>query len=380
MDKLREAVFLLVCDQHNDRVEALAAKVRNTAANDAAGLNGFFSKASSNKVLENMLSNWQRLDIAGAELAGMLLGAAYAQLAEKNREVVQLVWTGPDLNLLPIRRSEQLLLEIIDSAVESLFIVSFVLIKIPSIEIAIRNAVNRGVDVRMLLETEDKDGPFAQNTAIDRLYAEIPGLGLYIWPREKRDGTQGGFPRVHAKCVVADGTTAFVTSANLTSTALTKNIEMGVQVKGGSIPMTLYEQLIGMIRAKEIWPFAANKTDASQQDTTVKLASLSTSLPGGTEIFVRFKNETLDIEELRAFKTLGDGESQPKANSVVIIRHNNTWLVGKYTWSKLQDTALNQVFFHVVVRGFGPTQQFDLSEEAWLNFRPYAIEIAKGGT
>lgn len=377
MDKLREAVFLLVCDQHNDRIEALAAKVRNTPVNDAAGLNGFFSKASSNKALENVLSNWQRLDIASAELAGMLLGAAYAQLAEKNREVVQLVWTGPDLNLLPIRRSEQLLLEIIDSAVESLFIVSFVLIKIPSIEIAIRNAVSRGVDVRMLLETEDKDGPFAQNNAIDRLYAEIPGLGLYIWPRQKRDGTQGGFPRVHAKCVVADGTTAFVTSANLTSTALTKNIEMGIQVKGGNVPATLYEQLVGMIRAKEILPYGLRIAGANHNDTTVDLDKLSTSLPGGTEVFVRFRNSKLDIEENRVFRTLAEHDERPKLNSVVIVRHDDTWLVGKYGWSKLQDAALNN-FVHVTVRGFRETQQFDVSQNAWDTFKPYAIEIAKG--
>jgi phosphatidylserine/phosphatidylglycerophosphate/cardiolipin synthase-like enzyme len=41
---------------------------------------------------------------------------------------------------------------------------------------------------------------------------------------------------LHAKCVVVDGQTALITSANPTLAAYTKNIELGVVVRGGLIP------------------------------------------------------------------------------------------------------------------------------------------------
>jgi hypothetical protein len=58
-----------------------------------------------------------------------------------------------------------------------------------------------------------------------------------------------------------------------------------------------------------------------------------------------------------------------------LIRHINQWLVGKYAWSKQQDTEGGRVFYLVLVRGFGPKQQFEVEENDWENFMPRAVEI-----
>ena len=374
MDKLIAAVFALVQSQHEGKISALASRVKATSREDASALNNHFATEAANNALAEVLVQWQRVEITSEELAGLLVGASYGYLTEKAQEVVQLVWTGPDTNLVPVRRSEQVLLEVINSAQETLFIVSFVLVNIPAVEAAISDAVSRGVDVRMLLESEDKDNSSSFRATIERLQSEILGLTIYIWPREKREGTEGGFARVHAKCAVADQSNVFLTSANLTSAALDKNIELGVNIRGGSVPSTIHQQFVGLIRAKEIFPFSLNRFESQKKSTAIPLEKLVDGLEVGTEKLVSFKNENLGIEEVRRFRVLDAEDERPKANSVVLIRHHSQWLVGKYAWSKQQDSEGGRVFYLVSVRGFCRAQKFEVEEKDWESFMPRAVE------
>jgi phosphatidylserine/phosphatidylglycerophosphate/cardiolipin synthase-like enzyme len=61
---------------------------------------------------------------------------------------------------------------------------------------------------------------------------------FYVWPGEQRTGgdRRGA---LHAKTVLADGSTAFVTSANLTGHGLGDNMELGLLVRGGHLPVRL---------------------------------------------------------------------------------------------------------------------------------------------
>jgi cardiolipin synthase len=377
MDKLLAAVYELVLDQHANKVSGLASAVKKCAVEDATTLNNYFSTEAANRTLAIVLDEWQRVACSSDEMAGILKGASYGYLSEKAREQVQLVWTGPDLNLIPVRRSEQILLELINSAQSSLFLVSFVLVNIPTVEDAIRQALERGVDVRMLLESEDKEGSNSFRDTIKRLQSVIPGLTLYVWPRERRESIEGGFARVHAKCAVADQLNTFVTSANLTSAALDKNIEMGVHIHGGNIPQTIYQQFIGMIRTKEIAPYAANRylIQAPSKSAAIPIAQLADNLESGAEKLLSFQNKNIDIEEQQLFKVLDTNDELPKQNSLVLIRHEGQWLIGKYAWSKQQDTEGGHVFYLVSVRGYGPKQQFEVEENDWDSFMPRAVEI-----
>ncbi len=383
MDKLKAAIYELVQDQHPAKVKSLNTLFKSSSSESISSISGFFTTDTANYLLNNVLNEWKRVACSSDEIAGLVAGISFGYLEEKKRENVELVWTGPDLNQFPVRRSEQVLLDVINSADDSLFIVSFVLVNIPTIENAIRKAVARGVNVKMLIESEDKENSYIFLDSVIQLYKKIPGIMIYVWPREKRENMGGGFARVHAKCTVADKNVAFVTSANLTSAALDKNIEMGVQITGGSIPSGIYHQLMSMVSSKEIIPYAVNELTIatnSKVPVSIPLNQLPVALSDVDPVLVRFKNEKLNIEELRLFSACNKDEEKPKANSVVVIDHNNELMVGKYTWSHQQDMENTKQFYRISVRGFKTTQSFEIAEDDWVGFYPVAVEVNKKGT
>ena len=75
--------------------------------------------------------------------------------------------------------------------------------------------------------------------SFQRLAREAPGCQPYEWPDEARALEKGGHANLHAKCSVADGRRAFVSSANLTGHAMDHNLEVGYLITGGPTPRTL---------------------------------------------------------------------------------------------------------------------------------------------
>jgi phosphatidylserine/phosphatidylglycerophosphate/cardiolipin synthase-like enzyme len=86
---------------------------------------------------------------------------------------------------------------------------------------------------------------------------EWPGERLpepYYDPRslEQEAGTRAS---LHAKCVVADGRRAFITSANFTRAVQTRNIEVGVLVKSGRLAAQLVARFEALAAAGLLVPF-----------------------------------------------------------------------------------------------------------------------------
>ena len=57
---------------------------------------------------------------------------------------------------------------------------------------------------------------------------------------------------MHAKCAIADGRIAFVTSANLTGAAMTENMELGLVVRGGDVPRRIAAHFNALIASGEL--------------------------------------------------------------------------------------------------------------------------------
>ena len=57
---------------------------------------------------------------------------------------------------------------------------------------------------------------------------------------------------VHAKCAVADSKLAFITSANLTTAAMERNMELGMLIRGGSVPQQLRQHLAALVNTKVV--------------------------------------------------------------------------------------------------------------------------------
>jgi phosphatidylserine/phosphatidylglycerophosphate/cardiolipin synthase-like enzyme len=205
----------------------------------------------------DLLSAWQQRApaVTAAEVALALRTAAVTAQAERASQAVELVWTGPLISGATMRRTDQALLEVINSAQHTLLIVSFAVYKIPAIANALIQAVSRGVNIRICVEAPEPSG---QKMAYDTIKALGPAVAqraaLYVWPSDQRPKDTNGHAGVlHAKCAVADGRVLFLSSANLTDYAMNLNMELGALLRSAvhaERVATQFEQMIaqGVLR------------------------------------------------------------------------------------------------------------------------------------
>lgn len=197
------------------------------------------------------LDTWEMVAplLAPAVVAMALVTAGRSHQAHQAAQSVELVWTGPATKVVPVRRTDQALLQVIRHAQERLLVVSYAVYNIPAIGEALVDAADRGVEIRLLLETPDRlEG---ENT-YDTLKALGPSIAercdVYVWPVENRDKNVNGHCGIlHVKAAVADANMLFLSSANLTEYAFSINMELGVLVTGSTIPRSVemhFDELI----------------------------------------------------------------------------------------------------------------------------------------
>jgi phosphatidylserine/phosphatidylglycerophosphate/cardiolipin synthase-like enzyme len=57
---------------------------------------------------------------------------------------------------------------------------------------------------------------------------------------------------MHAKAAVADCRVAFLSSANLTEAALERNMELGVLIRGGNLPVAIDRLIDALVESEEL--------------------------------------------------------------------------------------------------------------------------------
>jgi len=172
------------------------------------------------------------------ELACAIEGGLGVAMRLRSTRKLDILWTGPETTAVPVRRNEQALCEVIDSARENLFIVSYVSCHADKVYNAIQLAIARGVKVSFLLEASIENH-------LDELF---PTASFYRWG----DGEDAAKNVMHAKCAIADQSMAMITSANLTGKAMERNMELGVLIKGGNAPRALYKHFMALAIEKII--------------------------------------------------------------------------------------------------------------------------------
>lgn len=232
------------------RIEALAARFRGSIPIEREGsLHQLVSTPAARAALDRLITAWKQTEVSGDVLAGILVGAAFARQEAQRENSVELVWTGPTTPFVATRRTEQVLLDLIGHARSDLFLVSFVAFDVSTVVDALNVASTRGVDIRILLETSTSHGGSLSVDPIATMQRCVPSAALYVWTERTAPFTGG---KVHAKVAVADGKTAFLTSANLTGHALEKNMEAGIVISGGLIPKNIHAHLYALIETKII--------------------------------------------------------------------------------------------------------------------------------
>ncbi len=183
-----------------------------------------------------------------AALALALRSAAQTFGDREADERIEVVWTGPDSGTFPSRQTAAVLFETLKSARRSLVLVSYAANAIGDFTNALTSKADEGVEIRCVFESSDESENFkASRMSLIALAKQLPLIRFYVWPKERRPK----WASLHAKVVIADRETAFVTSANLTESAITDNVELGLLVRGGDAPARIHDHIVALIQAGE---------------------------------------------------------------------------------------------------------------------------------
>lgn len=248
MDRLLKAIAACADQLPPGRVESLAKKIAAFDPNDSSlMLSEIVGGGIVSPYVNELISAWLGTDIKANELALMLLSARQVVMQKDANQSIELVWTGPVTSVVSARKTEQVLLQVINQAKSELLITSFVAYKVDSLIQALNSACDRGVQLFLLLESSIDDGGSIEIDVIAKMKKVIPMAHVYAW-KDKAIEFEGG--RVHAKVAVADKSACFITSANLTGYAMEKNMELGLLINGGTIPGLISEHLKALVDTK----------------------------------------------------------------------------------------------------------------------------------
>jgi len=248
MEKLLVLISALAAQVPFDKVQAIASKFRILDSKESAtSILSLVSAPSVLDLLNELITEWRLQDVSAVELSAMLIASSYTQSKIMKESSVELVWTGPTSRFVAPRRTEQVLLQVINAAERELFITSFVAYNVESIVNALNMACKNGVRLTMLLESSKDDGGAIDIDVISQMKKLIPNANVYAW-KVKTLEHQGG--RVHAKVAVADNASCFISSANLTGYAMEKNMELGLLIEGGTVPGLIKDHLNALVSTK----------------------------------------------------------------------------------------------------------------------------------
>ncbi|MBS0474473.1 MAG: hypothetical protein JSR28_04900 [Proteobacteria bacterium] len=217
----------------------------------AAEVQAFLS-ADAARLFSELLTTW-RHEMSSAEypqLGYALLAASATSREERERQQLELVWSGPGLTSTTLRSTGPALLELIASATESVYLVTFAAYKVPTVADALAAAEVRGVRVVFVVESDEDNGGKVDFDPVPHLRASgLQRAEVYTWPQEHRlRDERGRYGSLHAKFAVADRARLLVSSANLTEFAFNLNIELGILVTGGHGPAEASHHLDELIR------------------------------------------------------------------------------------------------------------------------------------
>ena len=255
MDNLLAVIAELGLELHPDRIAVIASKIDTIGSVEQfALLKSSFGPNADKDLITRFDQAWNdSKNTSPRDVAAALRGASATATLRESRGAVEMVWTGPSTGQIPVRHTEQVLCEVINYAKRRLFLVSFVAYEVSSIITDLRNAIGRQVQISILLEESSVHGGKVSNhDSIRAMKKALPSICIYTWTSKKSTPSCGFSGAVHAKCAVADEELAFITSANLTAAAMERNMELGVLVKGGNLPVELHQHLEALASTKII--------------------------------------------------------------------------------------------------------------------------------
>jgi phosphatidylserine/phosphatidylglycerophosphate/cardiolipin synthase-like enzyme len=179
-------------------------------------------------------------------------------------DLIDLVWTGPEAPGVVNRDTGVVVREMFQGARESVLVAGYAVYQGQMVFKELADRMDRHTDLRVQMFLDVRRPPHDQSSPSElvRRFAERfvgrewPGGRLprvYYDPRSL-EADPSGRASLHAKCVVVDGREAFVSSANFTEAAQTRNIEVGVHVRSPAFARRLAEHFETLASAHLVRP------------------------------------------------------------------------------------------------------------------------------
>ena len=257
-DPLTDAIVEAAIHVPDDLLAAGAAAIETSprwSAGSRSALIGAIPATHYREHATQISQAWARTpDTPGAAVAAAMRTAAATAAAVRSEHNTSLVWTGPPTEVAGLRSTRSVLATLVANATGSLVLVSFTSHDVAELTAALTDAIARGVDVSLILETPDDPGGPLTFGPTHPFEPIKDAAGFYRWPRETREAFFAAAARLHAKCVIADRSSALITSANLTSAGINDNIELGVLIEAGPLPERLSQHLELLIEGGTLEP------------------------------------------------------------------------------------------------------------------------------
>lgn len=172
-------------------------------------------------------------------------------LAGDNAPLTEVIWTGPANGRFPVRRIDQVLYDLVSKAKKRIVLVTFAAHRVRHLCDHLTQAVDRGVELTLIVESENEsEGQLTRDAIVAFRNVPAAKTHLYYWPLAKRERNQAGRPgKLHMKCAIVDNV-ALIGSANLTDDAFNRNMELGMIVREQATVENLAEHFRELIRAK----------------------------------------------------------------------------------------------------------------------------------
>ena len=185
----------------------------------------------------------------------MTLEAFAEDAAARQRALdqIQLVWTSPDEEGPHVRDTSIVVRQLLSEARQSLWISTYSIFNGQEVFQPVEEAWAQRpeLDVVLILNV-----PPGEDAAVEK-YART--LWKYHWPWMRKpvvyydprgpEKTTAAPACQHSKCILVDGVTAFITSANFTESAQERNIELGVLFRENPmVAQSIRAKFEGLIR------------------------------------------------------------------------------------------------------------------------------------
>lgn len=169
-----------------------------------------------------------------------------------------LVVTGPNVNGAEILKTGSRFLEIVQHAKRELILATFALYQGDQILSPVHDAMKRNPDLQVILvlNIPRKYGDTTLSEEIIASFKQEFFTKHWRWPERPKIYFSPASLHIaanerssmHGKFLIADEERCFITSANFTEAAQTKNIEVGVELSGSSEPAKLSNYFKNLIK------------------------------------------------------------------------------------------------------------------------------------